>query len=148
MKYKYEYLLHCWGGFWNKHNIEIHKEPKINYKWFNSKQERQKEIDRLDLLSENHSKYLNSKNLHNDSILVKSLSEGYLTRFQFIIQSIIEDNGEIKIIENNLGYGFYDIKEFDEFGTISDYIKKWKYDICYDLSDNHKRLFTTLILKK
>lgn len=147
MIYKYEYLLHCWGGFWNKHNIEVHKEPEENYKWFNSKEERELEIVRLRSLEKSHAEYLISKGLFNDSCLVMSLSEGYLTRFQFIIQSIIEDNGELQIIENNLGYGFYSIEVFDELGNISEYMKEWKYDICTNLSDKHKRLFTTLILR-
>jgi hypothetical protein len=139
MKYKYEYLLHCWGGFWNKHNVDIHKEPDFQYKWFNTKEERQIEINRLDAIQEKYK--------FKDGIIARSFSEGYLTRFQFVIQSIVEDNGELQIIENNLGYGFYDIEEFDEFGDIAQYMKEWKYDICANLTNNHKRLFTTLILK-
>lgn len=145
---KYEYLLHCWGGFWNDHNIVIHKEPEIPYKWFNTKEERDLEIKRLKNLEINQSKYLKDNNKINDSCIVMSLSEGYLTRYKFIIKSLIQLEDKIIEIENNLGYGFYSIEEFDELGQISDYMKEWKYDICTDLPDNHKRLYTTLILEK
>lgn len=141
MKYKYEYLLHCWGGFWNKSNIEIHKEPDFHYKWFNTKDERQAEIDRLDKLNES------LKGKLTNSTIARNFSEGYLTRFEFIIQSLVKINDEIITIENNLGYGFFDIKEFDELGNCADYMKEWKYDISIDLPDNHKRLFSTLILR-
>jgi hypothetical protein len=144
--YKYEYLLHCWGGFWNKNNIKIHKEPEINYKWFNTPEDRQQEIDRLNNLKEIHSQYLNNKGLYNDSCIVMTLSEGYLTRFRFIIQSLCEVEGEIITIENDLGYGVYSIKEFDVLGSIADYMKEWKYDVM-ELPDNHERLFSTLILR-
>jgi len=139
--YKYEYLLHVWGGFWNDANIEIHKEPEINYKWFNTKEERQVEIDRLDAINKKY-------NLPN-SIIAKTFSEGYLTRYEFVIESLIKFKDKIIRVENNLGYGFYSIEEFDQLGNIAEYIKEWKYDICLDedIYDNHERLYSTLILR-
>ena len=146
-EHKYEYLLHCWGGFWNEHNIKIHKEPNFEYKWFNTKEERDQEVIRLKALAQSHGEYLNSKGKINDSIIAMRVSEGYLTRYQFVLQSLIMEDSKIRIIENNLGYGFYSVDEFDILGNTAEYIKVWKYEGNNDLKDNHMRLFTTLILR-
>ena len=144
---KYEYLLKCWGGFWNPLNIKIHKEPQFDYKWFDTLEERNLEINRLNHLKEVHSDYLNFIGTLNDSCIAMRLSEGYLTRFEFIIKSLISSNNEIIEIENNLGYGFISITEFDKLGNCADYMKEWNYDSGVDVPDNHIRLFSTLILK-
>jgi hypothetical protein len=147
MEVKYEYLLKTWGGFWNKHNIEIHKEPEIHNRWFDTKEDRNTEIERLKLLEKTHGEYLNSKGKINDSCIVMSLSEGLLTRYKFVIQSHVKVDDKIKVVENNLGYGFFDVKELDELGVCADYMKEWKWDICADLPDNAQRLYTTLLLR-
>ena len=136
MKTEYEYLLHTWGGFYNEENIKIHKEPDIPYKWFYTLRERDNEVKRLKDLAKPY----------NNTIMM-SFSEGYLTRFEFILQSHIIENNNLKIIENNLGYGFFSKEELDITGQCSEYMKKWKYDITANISENHTRLYTTLILK-
>lgn len=146
MDYKYEYMLHCWGGFWNDKNIEIHKEPNIAYKWFNTKEERDFEIARLNNLKVSHGEYLTSQGMYNDSCIMISVSEGYLTRFRFILESLVVVDNKIERIERDLGYGFFSIEEFDELGNMAEYMKEWKYEI-NNLPDDHIRLYTTLILK-
>ena len=145
-EYKYEYLLHCWGGFWNEENIKIHHEPNFSYKWFNTKEERDSEISRLTDLKDKHGEYLTSRGFFNDSCIVMYCTQGYLTRFEFILDSLVVVDNEIKRIERNLGYGFFSIEEFDELGNMADYMKEWKYET-NNLPDDHIRLYTTLILR-
>ena len=147
MKYKYEYLLHRWGGFWNKHNILVHKEPDFEYKWFDTKEEREIEILRLRRLEDLQGQYLLTRNKYNDSTIAMSETEGYLTRYRFIIQAHVLVNNEIKVVENDLGYGFFSNEEFDCLGNCADYMKEWKYGISADLPDDHELLYSTLILR-
>ena len=146
MKYKYEYLLRCWGGFWNEHNMKIHKEPNFEYKWFETEKDRDLEIRRLKNLEKSHGEYLKSLNQINDSCIVMSLTEGYLTRYQHIIEATVLNKGEIIKIQNNLGYGFFSDKEL--LTRDYDYMLDWKYGITSNLEDDHKLLHSTLILKK
>jgi hypothetical protein len=76
-----------------------------------------------------------------------SLSEGYLTKYEFIIQTHPKVGKKIKVVENNLGYGFFSAEELDELGQNADYMKEYKYDIEGKLPDKHTRLFTTLLLR-
>jgi hypothetical protein len=142
---KYEYLLHQWGGFWNPLNLEIHKEPNVEYKWFNTKEKRQIEINRLE--------EIRSKLGTWDACIVTSLEEGYLTRYKFIIKSLIIYKGQIREIVNDLGYGFASSPEkLDILLNNFDYMKEYKWDIdiynqLEDLKDSDlevKRLITTV----
>ena len=143
---KYEYMLHIWGGFFNEHNVEIHKEQPWNYKWFDSKEDRQLEIDRLNKLKDSCKT--------PDSCLVIVKEEGYLTRYKVIIKSIVEYKGRLYNITNDLGYGFYN-SEIDELGEVFSYIKEWKWDIDIynqipgldDADKEVKRLFTTVVIE-
>lgn len=138
MKAKYEYLLHVWGGFWNPWNIAIHNEPHIEYQWFDTKEARQAEIDRLDKLKEQLETW--------DACIARTLSEGYLTRYRQVIYSLVKVGDEIIEVENDLGYGFYsdeEIKEIDCF----DYFKEYKWDMCADLPEDAQPLVTTVILR-
>ncbi len=141
---KYEYLLKVWGGFWNEHNYNVHKEPEVMYRWFNSKEERQKELNRLLKIANE----LKTK----DAIIANSFYEGYLTRFEVVLQSHILYEGHIHIIENNLGYGFGMDADFDILGDNYSYMKEWKFDIMGNTEvipdlDKAERLFTTVILR-
>lgn len=143
---KYEYLLHAWGGFWNQENFKVHKEPNFEYKWFDTYAERQAEVQRLQKIASERADYLIKNKLFNDSCIAMHLTEGYLTRYKFVIQSIIEVQGELKTIENDLGYGFWSDSEMDELGNFANYFKEYKYDLMYDA--DHTRLFSTIILRK
>jgi hypothetical protein len=144
---KYEYLLTTWGGFWNPGNIEIHGEPKVHDRWFDTREARDAEATRLQDLAERHGRYLLSLGRFNDSVIAGRLSEGYLTRHEFVIQSHVKVGEEIRIIENNLGFGFWSHDEFDELGEVADYMKEWRYDLGNDLPDDAERLYSTLILR-
>lgn len=148
MKAKYEYLLHCWGGFWNSHNAEVHKEPDFKFKWFDSKEERDAEMTRLREIKDSHGEFLVSQGKFNDSCIVMATREGYLTRHEHIIQSIIQlPDGEIITIENNLGYGFWSDEELGVIGDGANYFKEWKYEGMNDIPDDAIRLFSTVILR-
>lgn len=145
--FKYEYLLKAWGGFWNDHNIEVHGEPEKEYYWFNTAKERDKEELRLRKLCSSHSLYLMKNNLPNDSVIVFAKSEGYLTRYRFIIQAIVKVDNKLLTVENDLGYGFWTDNELDALGVRANYMKEYKYDVCTDLPDDHELIFSTLILR-
>lgn len=134
---KYEYLLHVWGGFWNAGNIAIHGDLDVPYRWFDSKSDRQAEIDRLDELCNSLGTF--------DACIAKRLTEGFLTRKEFVIQSFVKDNGNLVIVENNLGYGFWSDDEFETEDSHIQYMKDWKWDVGYD--GDGQRIFTTLILR-
>lgn len=135
---KYEYLLHVWGGFWNAGNIAIHGDKDVPYRWFATANERQAEIERLDNLCQSLGTF--------DAAIARRMSEGYLTRYEFVIQSIVNENGNFVIVENNLGYGFYSDDELGETGAEAEYMKEWKWDVGYD--GEGERIFTTLILRQ
>ena len=146
-EHKYEYLLKVWGGFWNQHNIDIHKESYIPYKWFNTKEERQLEINRLDSIQEQYK--------FKDGIIARTFSEGYLTRYEVVIESVIEFKGKQYKIENNCGFGFAN-DDLDILGNGLEYMKEFKYDIDIYRTLPHleededfkvNRLFTTVILR-
>lgn len=141
MKTKYEYLLHVWGGFWNKHNIAVHGDPDVPYRWFDTKEARDAEIARLEALN----KTLNSF----DAVIAHAKSEGYLTRFQQVLVTHVLISGELQIIENNLGFGFYSDAELKEENENIQYMKDWKWGISADIPDEAEVevLFTTLILR-
>jgi hypothetical protein len=119
MKYKYEFLLHCWGGGPQELGKEF--EAKIKYQWFESAQERDKEKERI-------------KQLIDSSCTNKGLAfsehEGYLTRHRFIIKSLVLEpkKKEFHWIVNDLGFGFF---EEDGLGNNEqDYMIDWKWGIC------------------
>lgn len=134
---KYEYLLHVWGGFWNSGNIAIHGDLDISYRWFDTKSDRQAEIDRLDSLCNSLGTF--------DACISKHLTEGFLTRKEFIIQSFVKENGKLIIVENNLGYGFWSDSELEDDDSSVQYMKDWKWDVGYD--GDGQKIFSTLILR-
>jgi hypothetical protein len=134
MKAKYEYLLCVWGGFWNPWNKAIHNEPETPYRWFDTKEERDAELDRLRRIA----KELGTL----DACIANRCSEGYLTRYQHVVYALVKDGDSIIETENNLGYGFFSDEEMYErdYGYWLD--EKWDSP-----DDEAKLLFSTLILK-
>lgn len=139
MTYKYEYLLHVWGGFWNPWNKEIHNEPETEYLWFDTAEERQAELDRLRKIASELGTW--------DACIAHSMSEGYLTRYRHILHSLVMVDGQIIEVENDLGYGFFTQSDIEEDASSIQYFKDEKWDMRNDLPDNAERLFTTLIMR-
>lgn len=141
-EWKYEYMLHVWGGFWNEANVKVHGEKYEPYKWFDTKKAMEAELQRLQTIAEKHGTL--------DSVIAHRIQEGYLTRFQHVIQSLVSVNGKIQIVENNLGYGFFSDKELAEgldYDSALHYMMKYKWDVCADLPDDVEPLFTTIVLR-
>ena len=105
MKAKYEYLLHVWGGFWNEHNIKVHGESYVPYRWFDTKVDLFNEYERLEAIAKNHGTI--------DSVIASRISEGHFTRYRHIIHSLVKVGGEIIEVENDLGYGFFNDDQLD-----------------------------------
>lgn len=82
---KYEYFVHTWGGFYNEHNKEVHKQEEGS-KWFNTKEERDKYIDNLYKLCDS----LNTP----DACLAKVVAEGYNTRELPTCHRVVEYEGK------------------------------------------------------
>lgn len=143
---KYEYLLKVWGGFFNKHNIYLHKIKKFEYLWFDSKEEREIVLNSLQGIAKNINDYHKSQGHVQDCCLVHHKSEGYLTRRKQVIKAICLDKSKLVETRNNLGYGFYSDKELSKPESV-DYMKEYKYDIYGDLDDNHILLYSELILE-
>lgn len=142
---KYEYYVHFWGQlmyFLENTNTDFRVPPADQ--WFDTKEERDVELDRMNKISD-----------ELKLILCNRTSEGYLTRYEHVIESIVEYNGKIYKVENNLGYGFYNDQELCPIGQYADYMKEWKWNIRDQLSnllkentyDTVNRLYTTLILR-
>ena len=66
IKYKYLYLLHTWGGFYNKEHKDKHKETE-GYYYFDTKEERSQYLEKLKDIE----KELNAMRL------MAKLTEGY-----------------------------------------------------------------------
>lgn len=80
---KYEYLLHTWGGFYNKEHQGKHKEVD-GYHYFDTEKERSEYIDILKTLE----RKLGAK------YLVTNLSEGYNTRTVTTLHRVIKWEGK------------------------------------------------------
>jgi len=136
---KYEYMLHTWGGFWNAHNIKVHGEPDVPYKWFDTKEERDNERQRLNKLAEKHGTI--------DSCIAQSVQEGYFTRYRHIIQTIGKSGDQLITIEKDLGYGFFSDADLKEEDSGTEYFKEWKWSNGEE-PDDFVKLFSTVILRK
>ena len=80
---KYEYLLHTWGGFYNKYYQEEHGEV-LGYHYFDSKEERDEYLEKLKKIEIELSAF------H----LVTILSEGYNTREVTTLHRVIKYEGK------------------------------------------------------
>ena len=80
---KYEYLLHTWGGFYNKYYQEKHGEVP-GYHYFDSKEERDEYLEKLKKIEIELSAF------H----LVTILSEGYNTREVTTLHRVIKYEGK------------------------------------------------------
>lgn len=91
---KYEYLLHTWGGFYNKKYADIHKE-KPGYFFFNTAAERNLELNRLQLIE----KQLDAHHLAH------ILYEGTFVRYNTVAKMIFVYNSKKYPYEYDFGYG-------------------------------------------
>lgn len=141
MKAKYEYLLHVWGGFWNEWNVAVHGDQYVPYRWFDTAEERQMELDRLRGLANQLGTF--------DAVIVHSFSEGYLTRQKHVLYSCVKIGDVIMGVENDLGYGFFSREDLldNTPGNMIDYFLRTRWDQCVTLPDDAELLFSTLILK-
>ena len=80
---KYEYLLHTWGGFYNKYYQEKHGEVS-GYHYFDSKEERDEYLEKLKKIEIELSAF------H----LVTILCEGYNTREVTTLHRVIKYEGK------------------------------------------------------
>ena len=80
---KYEYLLHTWGGFYNKYYQEKHGEVS-GYHYFDSKEERDEYLEKLKKIEIELSAF------H----LVTILSEGYNAREVTTLHRVIKYEGK------------------------------------------------------
>lgn len=78
---KYEYLLHTWGGFYNK---EHQHSEKSGYHYFDTEKERADYLKKLKALEEK----LNAR------LLATTLSEGYNTRTITILHRVVKWEGK------------------------------------------------------
>lgn len=85
---KYEYRLYTWGGFYNKHNRDVHNEPSGAH-YFSTLEERQDY--KYKLLSYSQT-LLDLGN--NDSHLVFDESEGYNCRTPVTLHRVIKFKGK------------------------------------------------------
>ena len=83
---KYEYMLHTWGGFYNKEFKRVHKyEP--GYFYFDSKKERDEYLSKLKKVEES----LNARSLAVD------VEEGYHLRDgEIVAHRVCKYNGEAR----------------------------------------------------
>jgi hypothetical protein len=91
----YEYMLHTWGGFYNKEFQEKHGY-KSGYFWFDTEEEREAYILKL---KEAEEKY-------NARVLAISRVEGTHTRFKTIGMIIFTYQGKEYPYEHDFGYMF------------------------------------------
>ena len=80
---KYEYLLHTWGGFYNKEHQDKHGEVE-GYHYFDTKQERNEYLAKLRKIE---------KDL-NATYLVAEESEGYNTRTITTLHRVVKWEGK------------------------------------------------------
>jgi hypothetical protein len=139
---KYEYLLHTWGGFYNK---EHQHSEESGYHYFDTEKERDDYLKKLKALEEK----LNARHL------VATLSEGYNTRTKTILHRVVKWDGKEYYsnyemspnypydvakyhLENKwyLGFNDYPIGEdFDYDNNEVETIQEWitgAFDITYD----------------
>lgn len=133
MKYKYEYMLHVWGGGIQENNLE-----HLTYQWFNTELERSEALQRI-------------KNIVERGVnkgLAHHATEGQLTRHKFILKSLVLDKqGEYHWVINDLGFGFFTTS--DLLDDNQQYLIDWKWGICTDLDlDKCALLNTSLIIEE
>jgi len=80
---KYEYLLHTWGGFYNKEHQDKHGEVE-GYHYFDTKQERSDYLAKLRKIE----KELNAMHL------ATTISEGYNTRTVTTLHRVVKWEGK------------------------------------------------------
>lgn len=133
---KYEYYLYTWGGFYNDVHVAKHGEKDESIPlFFDTAEERQKEIDRLEALAEKH----------NAKMLMTHIDEGYHVRTPIVLNRVVEYKGKryhtqrdmnplrgefntAKYhLENKWYPGFNDYplgEDFDDYGNVS-LIQEW-----------------------
>jgi len=89
---KYEYVLHTWGGFYNKEHKAIHKKES-GYHYFDTKEERESFKEELEILSE----------LLIATTLMTEESEGFNSRVHTVLHRICEYKGQKLHDEYDLG---------------------------------------------
>jgi len=82
-KIKYEYLLHTWGGFYNKQFKHIHKQES-GYHYFDTKEAREEYLNQLKIFE----KDLDAR------VLMSVLTEGYNTRVMTTLHRVIKVEGK------------------------------------------------------
>jgi hypothetical protein len=99
---KYEYLLHTWGGFYNKEHQDKHGEVE-GYHYFDTKQ------DRSDYLA----KLRKIETELNAIRLVAQESEGYNTRTVTTLHRVIKWKGEEYYTKYELSPNYpYDVAKY------------------------------------
>jgi hypothetical protein len=91
----YEYMLHTWGGFYNKEHQEKHGELP-GYEWFPTAAARQKRIDELKSISDK----LNARTLATNT------EEGHHTRFRTVAKMDLVYQDKTYPIEYDFGFAY------------------------------------------
>lgn len=92
---KYEYMLHTWGGFYNKENYKKHGK-KDGYFFFNTMDELQKYLNELKYIEKRLSAFM----------LATNIVEGKHVRYKTIAKMKMNYKGKIYDYEHDFGYAY------------------------------------------
>ncbi len=119
---KYEWVLQTWGGFYNKHYQEQHKEVP-GYQWFETEAQLIKEVDRLRRLERDYREQDRVTGTTSTCCLVTDVNEGYDTRLMTTLNVIVQYRGKTWHITRDMGYGYPT--------SAAEYHMEWKWDSNY-----------------